>query len=351
MNDSSNSLVLATYGGSPEWLEVGDFRSTTKPEILKQISERALDTIGFLRLLGSEKIFAVDGQHRLAGIKRALDEGVQIGHDQVPIILVGHKKTAAGLQRTRRLFTTLNKTAVPVRKRDIIALDEDDAMAIVTRGLVETNSSFRDPKIAVIASQNIPVANRVCLTTISSLYDILKLLFMFDIGQRSDRSLRFNRPADERLAQYEKLATDYFSELGKAFKPIGDLFKSTNPAAITEFHRGPEGGHLLFRPIGLDMFTRTVIEIARQKDVNLQKAVQLLKTIPTDLARAPYRSVIWDPARRTMIPSGKVLARDLVRYMVGLQDRGGEQELVERYRISQGADPNDETIKLPRKII
>jgi DNA sulfur modification protein DndB len=168
-----NSLVLATYGGSPEWLEIGDFKSTTRPELVKQVSQSAMDAMGFLRLTGTEKIFAIDGQHRLAGIKKALEDGQDLSSEQVPVILVGHKKSAAGLERTRRLFTTLNKTAVPVRKGDIIALDEDDAMAIIVRRLVETNASFRDPKIAVIASQNIPVSNRACLTTISSLYDTL----------------------------------------------------------------------------------------------------------------------------------------------------------------------------------
>lgn len=171
-----NSLVLATYGGSPNWLEVGDFRSTTSPEVVKLISENAMDSLGFLSLSGTEKIFAIDGQHRLAGIKRAMEDGLELTQEQVPVIVVGHKKDAAGMQRTRRLFTTLNKTAVPVRKRDIIALDEDDAMAITARRLVETDVAFRDPKIAVISSQNIPAGNRVCLTTISSLYDVLKHL-------------------------------------------------------------------------------------------------------------------------------------------------------------------------------
>lgn len=155
-----NALVLATYSGSPEWLEVGGFRATTKPDILKEISQSAMDSIGFLSLDGSEKIFAIDGQHRVAGIKRALNDGAEIGKEQVAVLLVGHKKTAAGMRRTRRLFTTLNKTAVPVRKRDIIALDEDDVMAITARRLVESNAAFRDPKIAVISSQSIPTGNR-----------------------------------------------------------------------------------------------------------------------------------------------------------------------------------------------
>jgi DNA sulfur modification protein DndB len=344
-----NSLVLATYGGNPEWFEVGDFRSNTKPEILSQISERALDTIGFLRLGGAARLFAIDGQHRLAGIKQALKEGIDFGEEQVSVILVGHKKTQAGLRRTRRLFTTLNKTAIPVRKRDIIALDEDDAMAIVVRRLVENDASFKDPKIAVIASPNIPVGNRVCLTTISSLYDTLRLLFMYDKRLRSDRALRFNRPSDEQLASYEKLAKGFFASLGGAFKPVRDLLKAKNPGAVTEKFRVPNGGHLLFRPIGLEVVTRTAIDLAKDKAVSLPKAVEILKALPTELAKSPYRGVIWDPARKNMIPAGKGLARKLLRFMLGLREN--DAKLLREYRISQGVDPGNKSVKLPSKVV
>jgi len=313
-----NSLVLATYGGSPDWLEVGNFKSANKAEILKLVPGSSKDALGFLALSGSEKIFAVDGQHRLAGIRRAVADGADLSQEQAPVILVGHKKDTAGMQRTRRLFTTLNKTAVPVRKRDIITLDEDDVMAIISRRLVETNSSFRDPKIAVIGSQGIPVGNRVCLTTISSLYDTLKLLFMFDLGQRTDRSLRFNRPTDERLDKYYEVATSYFDALATTFKPVGQLLSSSDPSAITEKHRGPHGGHLLFRPIGLEIVTRVAIEMARQKDLDAGTAIKSLKKIPTDLAEAPYAGVIWDPMRQIINVKGKGLARDILRYICGL---------------------------------
>jgi DNA sulfur modification protein DndB len=315
---------------------------------VKLIPENAMDSLGFLSLSGSEKIFAIDGQHRLAGIKRAIDEGLEITKEQVPVILVGHKKDAAGMQRTRRLFTTLNKTAVPVRKRDIIALDEDDAMAITARRLVETNSAFRDPKIAVISSQNIPVSNRVCLTTISSLYDTLKLLLMFEVKQRTDQSLRFNRPSDDRLEHYYQVATSYFSAIGKAFKPVGDLFAAADPASITETCRGPHGGHLLFRPIGLDIVTRTTIEIAQNRGIGLTEAVNHLSKLPTDLADAPYRHVIWDPDRHTVIVRGKALARELVRHMVGLDT--DENELMKSYRQALGIDDGVK-VPLPRRLV
>jgi hypothetical protein len=98
-------------------------------------------------------------------------------------------------------------------------------------------------------------------------------------------------------------------------------------------------------PLGI---TRTVIDIAHREDVELPEAVQMLKAIPIELAEAPYRNVIWDPIRHTMIPSGKSLARGLIRFMVGLPE--DEQKLLESYKIAQGVDPNDGRIKLPKKV-
>lgn len=341
-----NSLVLATYGGSPEWLEIGNFRSTSKPDLVKQISQTALDSIGFLKLTGSERIFAIDGQHRLAGIKRSLNEGSEIGQELLPVLLVGHKTSAAGLQRTRRLFTTLNKTAVPVRKRDIIALDEDDVMAITARRLVETNSAFRDPKIAVISSQSIPTSNRVCLTTIANLYDVLKLVFSHDLGKSSDRSLRFNRPSDEQLDHYYELATSYFTAIGTAFKPVGELFASANPAKITKKHRGPHGGHLLFRPVGIDILTRVAIQFAKKHKMGLVQAVIALKNIPTDLGKPPLLGILWDSKR--LVLKRKALALSIIKYIAGLEIDA--DRLLAEYKDALGVDQENQSVKLPARL-
>lgn len=46
------------------------------------------------------------------------------------------------MQRSRRLFSTLNRYAKPVSMRDIIALDEDDVVAIASRDLIDTHPLF-----------------------------------------------------------------------------------------------------------------------------------------------------------------------------------------------------------------
>lgn len=344
-----NSLVLATYGGSPEWLEIGNFRSAKQETLLSKITQTALNSIGFLRLTGKEKIFAIDGQHRLAGIKRAINDGIDFEEDQLPVLLVGHRNDKAGMQRSRRLFTTLNKTAIPVRKRDIIALDEDDVMAITARRLVESNNAFRDPKIAVISSQSVPASNRICLTTIANLYDILKLIFTFKIGKRSDRGLRFNRPPDNELDDYYEFAINYFGTMGDVFPPVADLFNATDPATLTPAHRGPQGGHLLFRPIGLEIVTRAAIEHAKQEHMTLTEALRALDDLPVQLAEYPWRGLLWDDIRGTLLVKGKTVALGLIRHMLDLPV--DQLRLVGQYREALGRQRNDTAIQLPGKIV
>ncbi|KSV18847.1 hypothetical protein DA01_08810, partial [Dehalococcoides mccartyi] len=132
-----NSLVLAVYDGDPQWHEVrlnyGD-------------GEEYYD-IGLLELTGKEKIFPIDGQHRVEGIKKALKENNGFKDEQIPVIFIGHKNDESGMQRARRLFSTLNRYAKPVSKRDIITLDEDDAVAIASRELIENNPLFGNDRI------------------------------------------------------------------------------------------------------------------------------------------------------------------------------------------------------------
>ncbi|MDE2716113.1 MAG: DGQHR domain-containing protein, partial [Chloroflexota bacterium] len=104
------TLVVGVYGGEPEWLEV-EISSHARP--WDEGDERLNGIIGLLRLSGSEQLFALDGQHRLVGTVQALKDDPSLGTEEVAVIFVGHSKDQAGLERTRRLFSTLNRYAKP----------------------------------------------------------------------------------------------------------------------------------------------------------------------------------------------------------------------------------------------
>src|SRR5205823_2004735 len=115
-----NALVIGTYGGHPQWHEVSIRRLESRIGDSPAYLEGAL---GILTLEGTEKLFAIDGQHRVAGIEKAVGEKPELGDEEVCVIFVSgvvaekRSEDEQGFERTRRLFTTLNRYAKPVSKR------------------------------------------------------------------------------------------------------------------------------------------------------------------------------------------------------------------------------------------
>jgi DNA sulfur modification protein DndB len=341
-----NSLVVATYGGEPNWHGLSDVRSKGKKD-LRDLGEDTISSIGFLTLRGDENLFALDGQHRLAGIKKAIKGNIeQDPYDELSVIFVAHKDTSKGLQRTRRLFTTLNKTARPVSKGDIIALDEDDVMAICVRWLIENTELFSGNRIAFVASNNMPKTNIRSLTTIGNLYDLLTIFFTNSKHElkKSKGDLQRARPDDQVLNLYFKYAKKIFSEFRDKFPELEEFFAAQETENVVVKHRGSHGGSALFRPIGLEVFSQIIAKLTN--DYSLEDAVDLVSRLPRELTSAPFVGLMWEPNTETISNSHKVTLRETLLYMLNAS-KYSEQKLLERYRRETG----DDQAVLPEKVV
>lgn len=342
-----NSLVIAVYKGKPKWYEFGNIKPTNSKIDMSLIAEDARRSLGFLYFSGDENLFALDGQHRLAGIKEAFKNKDFSSIDEVSILFVGHEDTKKGLIRTRRLFTTLNKTAKPVTKGEIIALDEDDVMAITIRRLLEKGDIFEDKKIAIVATNNMPSKNRESLTTIGNLYDVFFHLFSQVDGDLkiSKDKLKFNRAPDKTLENYYIYAKKYFLTIAKHFPEFDKFFKNKNYAAVTEEHRGDFGGNVLFRPIGLMIFTEVITTLSN--DMKLETAIKKASKLPRNLNEEPYINLMWYPSTKTISPKiPKVLLRNILLYMLDHLSGKDVEKLLSEYKASLG----DESATLPNKV-
>ena len=341
-----NSLVIATYGGQPNWHALSDVRSKTRTDEVTKLSKDTIASVGFLTLRGDENLFALDGQHRLAGIKKAVKDGLESDpYDEVSVIFVAHRDTKKGLERTRRLFTTLNKTARPVSKGDIIALDEDDVMAICVRRLIEETELFSGKRIAFVANNNLPPTNTTSLTTIGNLYDILTILFTnsnFELKKRK-ANLQRVRPNDEDLNSYFEYAKNYFVQLKINFPELDKFFNAEDTSHVIEEYRGGRRNNALFRPIGLEIFTRIIAILT--KSTTLHQAVRYAALLPRDLTKEPFTGLMWDASTSTILNSHKVTLREILLYMLG-NSKYSSSALLERYRKETGND----TVELPESI-
>lgn len=319
-----NSLVVAVYGGDPAWHELADIVPQNSDLKVEDISKDAISSLGFLSFTGEEKLFALDGQHRLAGIQKAVGEDVNVADDEASVIFVSHKNDAAGLIRTRKLFTTLNKTARPVTKGETIALDEADVMAITARALVEEEPWFKEERILIAAQANLPAGNVKHLTTIANLYDVLGVLFSQALGGKME-DLRFRRPSDEQLIMYRGYALKYFGLLSARYEELNDFFTSKDPASVVAANRRSDGGSVLFRPVGQSIFAKLIATAARKS--SLEEAIELVGKLPTNITKQPYEGLIWVNGK--MDARRQALVRRLCLYQLGLMPKAAEKKLKE----------------------
>lgn len=336
-----NSMIVAVYEGDPEWYEVGNITSKTKKMQVEEIPLGVIESIGILSFSGKEKFFALDGQHRLSGIRKALDKKPELGEEEISVIFVAHENTESGLQRSRRLFTVLNKTAKAVSKREIIALDEDDTMAIITRKLIEENKYFRDDRISYEKGNNIPAANNTSLTTIENLYDLLETMFKKIFFHTTKATLTRNRLSDADLDTYYKGACTFFDKLFKTIEPLKEHSKENYKEAVAKY-RTKQGGSIYYRPLGLSIIINVIASL--NKKYTWQESVNLISQLPHNLQEVPYKGVIWHPSKGTIITKGKTLATKLLLYMLNEETNPGK--LLEEYRKAL----DDEAAVLPRKI-
>lgn len=99
----------------------------------------------------------------------------EIADETIGVVLIGHKNTAEGRERSRRIFSTLNRYVKPVRLGDIIALDEDDTVAIVTRNMLETYPLFTGNRIKATNNKAIPANDKMAFTSLMTCMHVTQL--------------------------------------------------------------------------------------------------------------------------------------------------------------------------------
>lgn len=343
-----NSLVVGVLGGQPEWHPFS-LSSQVDDHELGDVTERDQDLVGYLQLSGEETLFALDGQHRLAGIRQALAEQPALGREKLPLIFVPHLDTPAGKIRTRSLFISLNKKAVPVNRKDIIILDEVDIAAIVTRRLVDAHPSFNTGVIDVNRFGNAIPSSSPFWTTIGTFYDVNNVIIRrFVEGRDEDELVDAGkvRLSEDRLAFYQAGVVDFYNRLARLEPLLSTVFSEDLQAKATALRgaRTTETPRLLSRPIGLKILVNAAAELREGRTV--AQTFNELRRVPLSLDRAPFNDIIWDADRARMIVAGQSLSSRLLLYMLGLTNF--DERLRKSYADHLGVEP--EAVRPPRRL-
>jgi DNA sulfur modification protein DndB len=96
--------------------------------------------VGALTIPMSAKFVINDGQHRRAGIQRALAESPELGDESIAIVLF----LDIGLERCQQMFADLNRYAIRPARSISVLYDHRDEMSAITRLMVFRAPLLRD---------------------------------------------------------------------------------------------------------------------------------------------------------------------------------------------------------------
>lgn len=306
-----SSIIVAIYQGNPVWSDF-DIESQFR------IDNNLLDTddigfienkIGILSLSGSETIFALDGQHRIKGIREAYKKNKSIGEEEVALIFVVHNHE--NKQRTRRLFTVLNKYAQKPKEAELIILDEDDAAAIITRKLVDNHEVLKQKNaVSDTNGANIPATDLHSFTTLVMINRINKLvLSKYKIDYTK-------RPDEDKLNQYYQKCTDFWDYFFAQFPMIKQFIQGEECKFLNGdcYNRNAEtGGSLLLRPVGQKLFAQ--IYNAFDEDNKLDILASKIPFLDFNLNGGYCKYVTWN---NKMLPKSETLQKRVFFYALGL---------------------------------
>ena len=347
-----SAIVVGVYGGAPDWFPV-EIDPDYEPQPTN-LSEQARESLGILQLSGEENLFAVDGQHRVEAIKKALSDNPSLASEELSVLFVAHQDAPEGRARTRRLFTTLNKYAKRVTTSEIIALDEDDAFAVITRMIVndypglnkQSELNGDDLNLVKFEGDQILSSDSYSITTIRMLYKLLVTLSVPHNSSKRRNDLKQSRPDQATIDAMYTEHEAFWNGLKNHVPEMGECLGSDPSMHLAGKHRHRRGGHILFRPVGQEAFARA-LRVLMNRGVPMQQAIMALASTELTLERPPWTHVMWNPGRNVMNRTNQKLAESLLLYMVHERPADPKFKLEETYRTTIG-DPSAKLDDVPR---
>lgn len=313
-----NALVLAVYDGDPTWNEL-EF----------EFNDIRYYSMGFLHLNGNERIFPVDGQHRVEGIKSALKENPNLKDETITVIFIGHHDNTEGKEKTRRIFSTLNRYAKPVSLGDNIALDEDDVVAITTRDFLEKYPLFMNENVKIDKKSSKALADNdeKSFTSLITLYETNKIIYTYYLShcdhqkriypaKKITEFLKY-RPQQQEIENFYTFLVDFWDMFIDNFQGVKTYIENCNSETPASLYRNKESGGLLyFRPIALPKLVKAIFETRFRLKKELKECVQMFAKIEMTISKEPWENMLWNSRTHTMIMKYKNIIYHMLVFLL-----------------------------------
>jgi DNA sulfur modification protein DndB len=266
------SIIVLVYNGEITFESLAEVAKNI-PVAYKKNAER----VGFVTIDGGVLI-VLDGQHRLLALEMVHKGDVpgefahDVANDEICVIFIKHEND----QKTRRIFNTVNRYAKQTSRGDNIITSEDDGYAIVTRWLLRENAPLGKPANIVNWKSNTLTKRSTQLTTISTVYETVKLILRANAVEKLPEQ---ERPSDEDLEAYLVYCADVWDTLLQGIPAYQAAL--ADPSKIPAMREDAAATSLLFKPASQAALVDGVLRAVELTKLKIGEAVKRASQITT----------------------------------------------------------------------
>ncbi|PPT08328.1 DndB-like protein [Geitlerinema sp. FC II] len=325
--------------------------------------------VGLLDLSSTVSVFALDGQHRLMGVRGlmelletgtlqpltkakkptgkalTLEEIAQavgktpsqlreladetLGVELIPAVVKGETREEAR-RRIRSIFVHVNLMAVKLSKGQVTLLNENDGFAIITRQIAVTHPMLRQE------AERLPRVNwdGASVSAKSTVLTTLQALKDMTVGYLGDRFPHWKPLKSGTIPQrptVDELA-DGLAELMRLWDGLATLpsYRKLDAGLETptlrrlSFEADGGEGNILFRPVGQVALAQALGTAIFRKRIPLIEVFDKLRQFDDEGGfsgienpESIWYGVFYDPNKRRIRVAGRDLAAKLLLYLLG----------------------------------
>ncbi len=347
-----SSLVVAALEGNPVWYPIS-IADDPKFEIFRD-DPRLASAFGVLKFDGTQKYYALDGQHRLSAIRTLLDPKAGdewrntpagFANEEISVIVVMPTEAdhpSDFFKRYRRLFGNLNRYAKPTSHFTNIVMDEDDTFAILTRRLITEHEFFMAKEAPYRQSPRIKMRKGKNVTKQSSVFTSLETLYAMN-KHLLNSAKRLNAGWKDKTFTAFRLDDD---ELDQLFEELSNIWNNlilvlpalrNNPASMRCHSRESEKGcphrtqgdkcddSALFWPVTQELVAKLARQLLGDSTSVSEHDLKPLAGIDWSLRRPPWRNLLLIPdgsdswkMRNEERPKAVVVVERILMWQLGI---------------------------------
>lgn len=317
----SSALILAVQ--NHEGMQFESIGKLGANRQLPQLYVSAAENIGFLTFAGGEVFVPLDGQHRAKAFEYAIRgtddsnkpiDGVSgntgLANEDVAVLLVRFET-----EPSRRIFNKVNRYAKPTTKGDNLIIDDDDAIAVITRGMISGDDPLIPARLVRYQSNTLNVIAPE-FTTLATLYDANVEIARLEPSAHGKTKVQ-DAPPEVREV-YEQAIHDVWAHLLTGVDLFEESLSDTGESG-DDRRREVRRETLLGKPIGQIALVRAFLHIREAcYGLSPEAICDRLNRIDWRLGEEQWVGVLMNPNGRVM--SGKTtvnMAADFIAHLCG----------------------------------